>query len=106
MFDNLVLLGGEKDLAWDLVESKALAQDKAIPDDFVSDKGKGVIILMFGPPGVGKTFTAEAVAERSRVPLYAVSAGTFGTVASEVEVALQRALDLCRMWGVNHIASR
>lgn len=53
---------------------------------------------MFGPPGVGKTFTAEAVAERSRVPLYALSAGALGTNPSAIEASLDRALELCRLW--------
>ncbi|KAH9883598.1 P-loop containing nucleoside triphosphate hydrolase protein [Xylariomycetidae sp. FL2044] len=95
-FDKLVLPGGEKELAWAFVENKSLSRDGF--DDFIPDKGRGLIILMFGPPGVGKTFTAEAVAERSRVPLYAMSAGDLGTQPAEVEKALDRALELCRMW--------
>ncbi|KAI9172657.1 ATPase family AAA domain-containing protein [Paramyrothecium foliicola] len=95
-FEKLVLPGGEKELAWTFVENKS--QSTSDFDDFVADKGRGLIILMFGPPGVGKTFTAEAVAERSRVPLYSMSAGDLGTKPSEVESALERALELCRMW--------
>lgn len=95
-FEKLVLPGGEKDLAWTFVENKS--QSTSDFDDFVAEKGRGLIILMFGPPGVGKTFTAEAVAEKSRVPLYSMSAGDLGTAPSEVEKALGRALELCRMW--------
>ena len=95
-FEKLVLPGGEKDLAWNFVENKSKFESKF--DDFVADKGRGLIILMFGPPGVGKTFTAEAVAERSRVPLYSMSAGDLGTQPAEVVAALDRALELCRMW--------
>jgi hypothetical protein len=95
-FEKLVLPGGEKELAWTFVENKS--QSTSDFDDFVADKGRGLIILMFGNPGVGKTFTAEAVAERSRVPLYSMSAGDLGTQPSEVEAALERALELCRMW--------
>jgi hypothetical protein len=39
-----------------------------------------------------------AVAEKSRVPLYSVSAGVLGSHANEVELALDQALDLCRLW--------
>jgi len=38
------------------------------------------------------------VAERSRVPLYAMSAGVLGTKPEDVEKSLDRALELCRMW--------
>ncbi|KAK3368676.1 P-loop containing nucleoside triphosphate hydrolase protein [Podospora didyma] len=95
-YENLVLPEGEKELAWEFVESKGAETE--VYDDFVAEKGRGIIILMFGPPGVGKTFTAEAVAERARVPLYSMSAGVLGTQPYEVEAALTHALDLCRMW--------
>ncbi|KAF4415952.1 hypothetical protein F53441_14581 [Fusarium austroafricanum] len=94
-FENLVLPGPEKQLAWEFVENRALANNF---DDFIEDKGRGIIILMFGPPGVGKTYTAESVAEQGRVPLYCMSAGDLGTVPKEVELALDRALTLCGLW--------
>lgn len=94
-FSHLELPGTEKQLAWEFVESKTLANSF---DDFIQDKGRGIIILMFGPPGVGKTYTAEAVAEKARVPLYSMSAGDLGTVPKEVELALERALTLCGLW--------
>ncbi|KAJ1331785.1 NTP/NDP exchange transporter [Microdochium nivale] len=98
-FEKLVLPGGEKELAWAFVENKSLSNSGADSfDDFIPDKGRGLIILMFGPPGVGKTFTAEAVAERSRVPLYSMGAADLGTHPAEVEAGLTRALELCRMW--------
>ncbi|KAJ4421393.1 hypothetical protein N0V82_003774 [Gnomoniopsis sp. IMI 355080] len=89
-FDRLVLPGNEKDLAWQFVENKRLASNDF--DDFIADKGRGIIVLMFGPPGVGKTYTAEAVSERARVPLFAISAASLGTAS------LERALELCRLW--------
>ncbi|KAJ8124863.1 hypothetical protein O1611_g8777 [Lasiodiplodia mahajangana] len=84
-------------------------------DDFISRKGQGVIILLCGPPGVGKTLTAEAgksenmqflqqsrsndtVAEKSKVPLYLLSAGDLGIEASKVESGLNKALEICRLW--------
>ncbi|KAK4143207.1 P-loop containing nucleoside triphosphate hydrolase protein [Dichotomopilus funicola] len=95
-FDTLVLPGGEKELAWDFVESKAKSDEGV--DDFVPGKGRGIIILMFGPPGVGKTYTAEAVAEKARVPLYVMSAGMLGASPETVESILTRVLELCRLW--------
>ncbi|KAI1414769.1 P-loop containing nucleoside triphosphate hydrolase protein [Hypoxylon sp. FL1857] len=96
-FDKLVLPNNEKEMALAFVEGKRRSK-KYNFDDFIQNKGRGMIVLMFGPPGVGKTFTAEAVADKSRVALYAVSAGDLGTKPNEVEKALGRALELCSMW--------
>lgn len=53
---------------------------------------------MFGPPGVGKTFTAEAVAERANVPLYSMSASMLGSEPSVIGENLDKALTLCKLW--------
>ncbi|OTB06012.1 hypothetical protein M426DRAFT_259837 [Hypoxylon sp. CI-4A] len=96
-FDRLVLPKNEKEMAWSFVKGKELLDDQGF-DDFVNNKGRGLIVLMFGPPGVGKTFTAEAIAEKLRRPLYSMSAGDLGTKPSSVENALKKALKLCTMW--------
>ncbi|CAH0046523.1 unnamed protein product [Clonostachys solani] len=96
-YENLILPEKEKELAWAFVKNKALA-DSTKFEDFVKDKGRGIIILMFGPPGVGKSYTAEAVAERARVPLYTMSAATLGTNPKRVGDCLEYALNLCRAW--------
>lgn len=96
-FEMLVLPPDEKALAWAFVESKNLS-NPGFFDDFVADKGRGLIMLLCGAPGVGKTFTAEAIAEKARVPLYFMSAGELGSVPSRVEVALDKALELCKKW--------
>ncbi|KAL7953250.1 P-loop containing nucleoside triphosphate hydrolase protein [Trichoderma compactum] len=75
-FSNLVLPGDEKELAWSFIDNKNFANSDF--DDF--------------------TYTAEAVAEKGRVPLYAMSAGALGTKPNEVEASLDRALELCRLW--------
>ncbi|CAG9996971.1 unnamed protein product [Clonostachys byssicola] len=96
-YENLILPEKEKELAWAFVKNKALA-DSTKFEDFIKDKGRGIIILMFGPPGVGKSYTAEAVAERARVPLYTMSAATLGTNPKRVGDCLEYALNLCRAW--------
>jgi SpoVK/Ycf46/Vps4 family AAA+-type ATPase len=52
-----------------------------------------------GPPGVGKTLTAEGIAEMLRCPLYAVSAGDLGTDHRMLEHELQRIMDIAHSWG-------
>lgn len=95
-FDNIVVPDDKKQLAWDFVESKTTSNEAF--DDFIPDKGRGMIILMFGPPGVGKTFTAEAVAERANVPLYSISASALGTEPAEIEQNLDKTLQVCKLW--------
>ncbi|KAI0547031.1 hypothetical protein F4679DRAFT_378080 [Xylaria curta] len=67
-------------------------------DDVITGKGKSFIFLLCGPPGVGKTLTAESVAEHTRSPLYTLSAGDLGTNAKSVEKSLKKALEICGLW--------
>lgn len=56
------------------------------------------ICLLSGPPGVGKTLTAEAVAENLRVPLHTLSSGDLGSQPWEVERGLSQILELVARW--------
>ncbi|KAH9204623.1 P-loop containing nucleoside triphosphate hydrolase protein, partial [Leptodontidium sp. 2 PMI_412] len=78
LFENLVLLAEEKDLLLALAKSHCDAKAKTF-DDFVIGKGRGIVILLDGPPGIGKTLTAESVAETIKAPLYTISAGELGS---------------------------
>ena len=66
--------------------------------DVLPGKGEGLIILLYGPPGVGKTLTAEAVAELLCRPLYRVSMGELGTTPEHLEERLQNIFDICIPW--------
>lgn len=68
-------------------------------DDVIEGKGKGIIILLSGPPGVGKTLTAESVAEQMKVPLYIMAAGDLGLDPRSVETKLQDVMSMCSRWG-------
>lgn len=57
-----------------------------------------MIVLLDGPPGVGKTLTAESVAEEMKAPLYTMSAGELGTQADSVESKLGDILEMATMW--------
>lgn len=75
------------------------ANDDMIFNDIVEGKGEGTLFLLFGPPGVGKTLTAEAMAESLHLPLYSVSMGELGTSADVLEERLGGVLALCAQWG-------
>jgi hypothetical protein len=68
-FSNLVLPDAQKSLIKALVESHSEPGEEESAangggfDDFIMGKGKGLIINLFGPPGVGKTLSAEATSE-------------------------------------------
>ncbi|KAE9375264.1 P-loop containing nucleoside triphosphate hydrolase protein [Stipitochalara longipes BDJ] len=67
--------------------------------DFVEGKGEGQIILLHGPPGVGKTCTAESVAEFTERPLLSLSCSDIGTDPMSVEFNLNKWMKLARRWG-------
>src|SRR4051812_48388279 len=46
--------------------------------DIVRGKGKGLIILLHGAPGLGKTFTAESIAAANGKPLLQITCGDLG----------------------------
>jgi SpoVK/Ycf46/Vps4 family AAA+-type ATPase len=94
-FDKLVLPTDQKELILAFSESQL---EGSSFDDIISGKGKGIICLLSGPPGVGKTLTAEAVAENLRVPLHTLSSGDLGSQPWEVENGLSSILDLVARW--------
>ncbi|KAF3934426.1 hypothetical protein ABW19_dt0209334 [Dactylella cylindrospora] len=95
-FSKLVLPETTKELIRGLVESHI--NENSQFDDFVEGKGKGLISVLHGAPGLGKTMTAETVAEYTKSPLYTVSAGSLGTDAVSLEKNLEKILKLCTIW--------
>lgn len=95
-FESLVLPEDHKELILALAESQVQHRDSF--DDVIQGKGKGMIMLLSGPPGVGKTLTAESVAETMRAPLYMMSAGDLGLHSAEVETSLSNVLEMASKW--------
>ncbi|OMP85740.1 Proteasome-activating nucleotidase [Diplodia seriata] len=94
-FKSLAIDEESKELINALVNNKITA-DKAT--DMVRGKGNGLIILLHGGPGTGKTLTAESVAEIAKKPLYRVTCGDIGTEPREVEKYLQKVFHLGKIW--------
>lgn len=67
-------------------------------DDIIAGKGLGLVFLLQGDPGLGKTLTAESVAEQASEPLYAVTSGELGTTVNEMESALKKAFRIAKTW--------
>lgn len=92
-FDRLVLAPARKRMI------KALVRHSSDSfRDSVSGKGEASVFLLYGPPGVGKTLTAEGVGEMLQRPLYSVSLGQLGTTPAELETNLGEIMDLCAKW--------
>jgi len=66
--------------------------------DVISGKHGGMVILANGPPGVGKTLTAEIMAEYTERPLYVMELGELGTNLHSVEEKLNKIFDRVFRW--------
>lgn len=84
-----------KDLILALVTNQLSAETST---DVIENKGNGLIMLLHGPPGTGKTFTAESVAEIAKKPLYSVTCGDIGTEPEAVEKYLESVFHLGKIW--------
>lgn len=96
-FDKLILAPRKREVIKSLVQSHGA--DTAAFDDIIGGKGKGLVGLLSGGPGVGKTLTAEVVAELSRRPLYRVTAGELGSTMTTIDAQLRMVFNIGARWG-------
>lgn len=66
--------------------------------DIVAGKGGGATVLSCGPPGIGKTLTAEVYSEVSERPLYSVQCSQLGTDPDDLEKELLKVFARAERW--------
>ncbi|CAJ2512756.1 Uu.00g008750.m01.CDS01 [Anthostomella pinea] len=108
VFENLKILKDYKDIVRGLVASHFQKKDlerryvdmstEGPSQDLIQNKGRGLVVLLHGVPGVGKTATAEAVAMEYRKPLFVITCGDLGLTPSEVESSLSNVFRLAHLW--------
>lgn len=103
-FSNLILEQNAKTLIKSLVgnhEKKKQSTDGGkgvLREDWIEGKGRGLVILLHGPPGVGKTSTAESVAQATGKPLFTVSVSDIGLEPDQVETKMATIFNLASRW--------
>ncbi|KAL1626003.1 hypothetical protein SLS56_007061 [Neofusicoccum ribis] len=103
-FERLVLSPRKKEIIKALV---TVHVDTSTSIDIIEGKGNGLIMLLHGSPGTGKTYhllcyktlTAESIAELTHKPLYRVTCGDIGTEPEAVEKYLESVLYIGTTWG-------
>ncbi|KAK4149527.1 hypothetical protein C8A00DRAFT_46877 [Chaetomidium leptoderma] len=110
-FQSLQYDQGTKDLVHALIRGHKRGLKTGF-DDLISGKGRGlvgsffftdchakaVILFLFSQPGLGKTLTAESIADYLERPLYSISGGEVGTDVSSVENCLNQIFELTKRW--------
>ncbi|KAI1741360.1 hypothetical protein F4680DRAFT_416583 [Xylaria scruposa] len=99
-FKNKLQLDDDaKDLILKSVQAHASSGKRSQAlDDFAPEKGRGLVIMLYGQPGVGKTLTAESVAQMTSKPLLSVGVSDIGIEGDKVELNLKKVFALAGLW--------
>ncbi|KAI1170749.1 hypothetical protein F4777DRAFT_591700 [Nemania sp. FL0916] len=105
LFKDLKINPGYQDMIQALVQAhseRRKIQNEwpflTLNQNLFNGKGAGLFILLYGAPGVGKTATAEAVAQRYKKPLFSITCGNLGLSPREVEDELKEIFRLAHRW--------
>ncbi|KEY64860.1 hypothetical protein S7711_03857 [Stachybotrys chartarum IBT 7711] len=97
-FDDVKIPSTQKKAIYALTETYFHRHHNVCFSDLVRGKGMGINFLLYGPPGVGKTLTAETLAETFKAPLYTVAAGQIGVDHVRVEKFLKSIFKIASRW--------
>ncbi|KKY29195.1 putative atpase aaa+ type core [Phaeomoniella chlamydospora] len=94
--EHLVLSPDKKEMLLGLVQQHQKNKDKIV-SDVIPSKGKGLVLVLHGSPGVGKTLTAETIAEYTQKPLYPINIGEL-TAEEQIVTRLQIIFERAARW--------
>ncbi|ORY67158.1 uncharacterized protein BCR38DRAFT_426224 [Pseudomassariella vexata] len=104
-FEDLKIKHSHKEMLKSLVATHFVKKDierlpgmQLINQDIVHGKARGLVILLHGVPGVGKTATAEAVAQANNKALFIITCGDLGFAPDKVEESLTEIFRRAHIW--------
>jgi hypothetical protein len=82
------------------VEKRIEEQANAVvrTQDFIRGKGRGLVVMLHGEPGIGKTATAEAIAQSEKRPLFSISGSSLSLPYIDAEDTLDQYFRLADLW--------
>lgn len=100
MFQQRLQLGHDQKTLL-LAQVNNQQDDSALSMDIIPGKGNNLVILLHGPPGVGKTLTAETVAQATGKPLLNATFADINLNSYSVEQQLSRMFATASRWKVD-----
>jgi SpoVK/Ycf46/Vps4 family AAA+-type ATPase len=94
-YEHLVYDEQQKDLVLSFVENHG---QRKTAEDVILGKGQGLIILLSGPQGTGKTLMAEAVADRTHKPLFYLQAEDLGINPATLGSNIKKVFEMATEW--------
>jgi hypothetical protein len=102
-FNQLVIPDETKELIQAAIT--AHGHPSSVARDIIAGKGQGLLVLLHGGHGTGKTLTAESIAEAQEKPLYRVTCGDVGIEPLHVEKVGQAPTTICSRAAVANVNS-
>ncbi|KAL8743462.1 MAG: hypothetical protein Q9190_004194 [Brigantiaea leucoxantha] len=82
----------------EIIQAVCYTQLRPLQLDRAHNKGEGQVVLLHGPPGVGKTYIVECIAQWTGRPLIALAIGDLVHVGDGLEEQLIKWFTLAEYW--------